>query len=66
MKRWLDMNLISDSQPELGMEISLEKGEEISFKKEKDWYEEFLHLDFIQHVFAEWVRVSHALQGPRL
>ena len=35
MKRWLDMNLISDSQPELGMEIALEKGEEISFKKRK-------------------------------
>ena len=30
---WLDVNPISDSQPELGMEISLEKGEEISYEK---------------------------------
>ena len=29
MKLWLDVNLISDSQPELGME----KGEEISYEK---------------------------------
>lgn len=35
MKLWLDMNLISDSQPELGTEISLEKGEEISYEKRK-------------------------------